>query len=140
MQGLLTTHFGQWLSIAGLNITTSFQRGTPIATEGLSELEAVLFATFAGGTTITTMDFQLQTSDDLTNWDPVATINEGTGAVAATQSISASAGNTVRARIQVNRQANQPQMRLGKYCALAVKSTGAAQVGDAATSNLNFND
>jgi hypothetical protein len=140
MQGLLTTHFGSWLSIVGTSITTSFQRGTAVQTEGLSELEAVLIAVFDPATTITTMDFQLQTSDDLTNWDPIATINLSTATVAAIQSLTASAGNTVRNRIQINRQANEPQFRLGRYCAIAVKSTGASKSGDSAASNLNFND
>lgn len=140
MQGRLTTHFGTALSVVGTNITTIFQGGTSVSTEGLSELEVILVAVFDPATTITTMDYQLQISDDLTNWDPIATINLSTAAVNVTQSLTAAAGSTVRNRIQVNQQSTQPQFRMAKYARISVKSTGASKSGDSATASLNLGD
>lgn len=134
----ITTHFGQWLSIIGTAITTSFQGGTSVALEGCEEIDAQIIASFDAATTITTMDFQLQVSDDGTTWDPVASIKGSTGAVGITQSISASAGQTVRDRLQIS-QAALTTFRAAKYARIAVKSTGASKSGDSASSNLNFN-
>lgn len=135
----ITTHFGQWLSIVGAALTTSFQGGAPVATEGLSELEATVLATFDASSSFTTMDFQIQVSDDLTNWDGIESMQIGQNTPAVTQSITTSAGNTVRVRLQLTNAALQT-FRMAKYTRIAAKFTGGAtHAGDSAVSTLNYN-
>jgi hypothetical protein len=128
------------LSIAGANLSTSYQGGPWLALQGIEELEAVCNAAFDATTNLTSMSFRLVMSDDKTNIDPIATI-DGTIASATIivdHQLTASAGNSVRARLQVTWAALQVT-RLAKYVRIEVKVAGGAlKSGDIATASLNY--
>jgi hypothetical protein len=129
--------YGQCLSIVGLALTTSFQGGTAIALMGAEELDVEVLATFDAATTLTNLIFQVQVSDDGSNWDALAVVQASTGTYTATASISAAAGTTVRDRLQIS-AASVMTFRNAKYFRVAVKGTGASKSGDAATASLKF--
>lgn len=129
--------YGSSLSIVGTNLTTAFQGGTPIALMGIEELDIELLASFDATTTLTNQIYQLQLSDDLSNWEPVAAVQASSGNYTTTATIAASAGNTVRDRLQVS-SASVTSMRNAKYFRVAVKGTGTSKSGDAAAANLKY--
>lgn len=129
--------YGQCLSIVGTNITTAFQGGSAIALQGAEELDVELLATFDASTTQTNQIFQLQLSDDGTNWEPLAAVQASTAAYTATATITAVSGTTQRDRLQVS-AASVMTFRNAKYFRVAIKGTGASKSGDAASANLKY--
>lgn len=129
--------YGQCLSITGTNLTTSFQGGTSVALAGVEEVDIELLATFDPATTLTNLIYQVQVSDDNSNWEAVATVQASSGSYTATATIAASAGTTVRDRAQVS-SSSVMTIRNAKYMRVAVKTTGASKSGDAASANLKY--
>jgi len=130
--------FGQCISLVGAALTTAFQGGTAVAISGAEEIDVELLATFDASTTLTNQIFQLQVSDDNSNWEPVATTLASTGAAPATsQTLNASAGTTVRDRMQIS-SASLTTFRNAKYVRVAAKCTGTVKTGDSAVANLNY--
>jgi hypothetical protein len=142
MLNLVTQHAGQWLFLAnsGTALTTGFQGGSAFALEGCAFIDAPILAGFDAATDKTTIDFQLQVSDDAVNgpWLPLESndITLATGATTptATHSLAAAAGSTVYGRLQTTRPIQ------AKYVRIAAKYTGgtAPKAGDSATSSLNY--
>jgi hypothetical protein len=139
MLNLVTQQAGQWLSLVAGALTTSFVGGSAFSLQGCALIDVPILASFDAATDKTTIDFQLQVSDDAVNgpWFPIESVDVTLAtAVAATvtHSLAASAGNTVLGRLQAT-QAIQ-----AKYLRIAAKYTGgtAPKAGDAAKSNLNY--
>lgn len=129
--------FGQCLSVVGTNLTTNFQGGPWIALMGVEEVDVELVATFDPATTLTNLIYQVQVSDDGVNPEAVATVQASSAAYTSTATISASAGTTVRDRIQVS-SSSVMTVRNAKYFRVAVKTTGASKSGDSAAANLKY--
>lgn len=138
IHGRLITHAGSWLSLAGINLTSSYKGGTAMALEGTSELDAELLATFDAASNLTAIKFQIQICDgDPTveaNWEPINASPASTGVAATEVSLSVSLGQTVKERLQTKAHHG------AKFCRIATKGVGAATGtgADASASNLNF--
>lgn len=141
MLNLVTQQAGQWLNLttAGIVLTTSFQGGAAFGLQGCTAIDVPIFAGFDAATDKTTIDFQLQVSDDNATWFPIESVDvtlTTATAAAVTHSLAASAGNTVLGRLQL--PANQSIQ--AKYVRIAAKYTGgtAPKANDSAKSNLNY--
>jgi hypothetical protein len=133
MSERMTQQAGQWLNLVGTGLTASFQPGTAFALQGIEELEAIIAATGDAASILTTMDFQLQVSDDGVNWDPVLANQLGANSTGTVHSLSVTAGQTVRDRLSTT------NVRAAAYTRIVARSTGGApKAGDIASSTLKY--
>jgi hypothetical protein len=127
-------HYGQWMNIGFASMSTSFVGGTALTTlAGTEEIDCPIRAIFANGSTLTSQEFQLQTSDDNTNWTAIPSIRVTSGVSLVTHSVTAVVNSTVYDRLLTT------DHRVAKYVRMAAKYTGgAAAGGDAQQSDLNY--
>lgn len=123
------------LSVDAASLTTSYADNATaaIAARGTAGIEARCSATFKAATTLTSISFQWQVSDDNAVWDPVAGVDLSDGTVVEELTIAASAGNTVTANFST------PNHKRKAYVRLATKHTGGAPAGaDASAASLGI--
>jgi hypothetical protein len=123
---------GEKLSVAAAALSSAYTDDSAtaaLAARGTAAIEARCSATFDAGTTLTSMEFQFQVSDDAgVSWDPILGVKVATGAELAELTIAASAGNTVSARYAT------PSHKPSALVRLVAKHTGGAAAGDDAAS------
>lgn len=135
----LIYEYGQWLSIVGTALTTSYQGGNAVALQGTDAVEARIVATADGASNIGSFDYQLQVSNDNVSWDPVMSYRVGTGATAVTHSMSPAAGATLADRLQLGESGQFASHRKAKYTRIAAKTTGGSvRAGDQVSSTMTF--
>lgn len=140
MLNAITQSAGQWLSLVAGALTTSFVGGAAYALPGAPYLDMPIAATFDAATDKTSIDFQLQVSDDAVNgpWLPLETLDATLASGASTgttiHSLAAAAGTTVYGRLQTTRVIQ------AKYARMAARYTGgtAPKAGDSASSSLTY--
>lgn len=136
----IVQHYGQCLSIAGASLTSSYQGGTAIALEGTEEVEVVIVGVGGNGSAGGAMNFRITESDDLVNWDPVASLSlsaSGGTTPAVDHALTIAANTTVRDRLQVLGM-SAPTHRMAKYMRVEVKFASVPVAGDSGTASLNF--
>ena len=121
------------LNLAAAGLSGSFAGGLTLTMAGHEEIDVEIESTFDAATVLTGQVWQVQVSDDNSHWEAVEAVLASTGAAGPTATLAASAGNTVRDRLQTN------ATRDAAYVRLAVKTTGGAAAGaDAALANVKF--
>ncbi len=135
MPGRILSDPISWLSLTGSQLASSYTLGNWVSLSGTDELEAVCIATFDAATTLTSISFRLVMSEDQVNVDPLVTLDPtSTSAAAIDHVLNASAGNAVRARLQVA-PASLQLARFAKYLGVQAKYTGGSpRSGDIASS------
>lgn len=135
----LTDQILNAVNLIGTALTTTYQGGAWIALAGTEELEAAVNAAFDAATTITSISFRLVVSPDTVIVDPLPTTDSMTTAAAAVDHVfAASAGNSVRGRLQVA-QSSLSTYRMAKYVRIEAKNVGSTtKAGDIATCTLTY--
>jgi len=124
---------GQRLALAGATLTTSYTGGDSLGLKGTAATGASLRAVFAAGSTLTSIEFRWEVSDDGTTWEPVAGVRGSDGVVLNELSLAKVDGSTVREVFSTESHTDRPYVRL-----VAKHTGGAAAAGDKAQADVRF--